>query len=44
MSVHAETVTSDGDRFRTSYLVGDCDNVGSIFNANHDAFNVAVEV
>jgi len=27
-----------------SYLVGDCRNVGSIFNANHDAFNVAVEV
>ena len=27
-----------------SYLVGDCNNVGSIFNANHDAFDVAVEV
>jgi len=27
-----------------SYLVGDCRNVGSIFNANHDAFNVAVEM
>ncbi|OFW57603.1 MAG: hypothetical protein A2133_03485 [Actinobacteria bacterium RBG_16_64_13] len=27
-----------------SYLVGDSHNVGSIFNANHDAFNVAVEV
>jgi 2,4-dienoyl-CoA reductase-like NADH-dependent reductase (Old Yellow Enzyme family) len=27
-----------------SYQVGDCNSVGSIFNANHDAFNVAVEV
>ena len=27
-----------------SYLVGDCRNVGKIFTANHDAFNVAVEV
>jgi NADPH-dependent 2,4-dienoyl-CoA reductase/sulfur reductase-like enzyme len=27
-----------------SYLVGDCNKVGSIFGANHDAFNVAVEV
>jgi 2,4-dienoyl-CoA reductase-like NADH-dependent reductase (Old Yellow Enzyme family)/thioredoxin reductase len=27
-----------------SYLVGDCRNVGKIFDANHDAFNVAVEV
>lgn len=27
-----------------SYLVGDCRSVGSIFTANHDAFNVAVEV
>ena len=27
-----------------SYLVGDCNSVGRIFNANQDAFNVAVEV
>jgi len=27
-----------------SYLVGDCNNVGAIFHANHNAFNVAVEV
>jgi NADPH-dependent 2,4-dienoyl-CoA reductase/sulfur reductase-like enzyme len=27
-----------------TYLVGDCNTVGSIFHANHDAFNVAVEV
>jgi NADPH-dependent glutamate synthase beta subunit-like oxidoreductase len=27
-----------------SYLVGDCNKVGSIFGANHDAFNIAVEV
>jgi 2,4-dienoyl-CoA reductase-like NADH-dependent reductase (Old Yellow Enzyme family)/thioredoxin reductase len=27
-----------------SYFVGDCNDVGRIFNANHDAFNVAVEV
>ena len=27
-----------------SYAVGDCRNVGKIFTANHDAFNVAVEV
>ncbi|MBN1630809.1 MAG: FAD-dependent oxidoreductase [Thermoleophilia bacterium] len=27
-----------------SYLVGDCNNVGAIFHANHEAFNVAVEV
>jgi len=26
-----------------SYLVGDCNKVGSVFNANHDAFNIAVE-
>jgi 2,4-dienoyl-CoA reductase-like NADH-dependent reductase (Old Yellow Enzyme family)/thioredoxin reductase len=27
-----------------SYLVGDCHKVGKIYSANHDAFNVAVEV
>lgn len=27
-----------------SYLVGDCRRVGKIFTANHDAFNVAVEI
>ena len=27
-----------------SYLVGDCRQVGKILTANHDAFNVAVEV
>jgi hypothetical protein len=27
-----------------SYSVGDCRNVGTIFKANQDAFNVAVEV
>jgi NADPH-dependent 2,4-dienoyl-CoA reductase/sulfur reductase-like enzyme len=27
-----------------SYLVGDCHNVGTVFKANHDAFNVAVEL
>jgi 2,4-dienoyl-CoA reductase-like NADH-dependent reductase (Old Yellow Enzyme family)/thioredoxin reductase len=27
-----------------SYLVGDCREVGKIYTANHDAFNVAVEV
>lgn len=27
-----------------TYLVGDCNNVGGIFAANHDGFNVAVEV
>ena len=27
-----------------SYLVGDCSNVGRIYSANHDAFDVAVEV
>jgi pyruvate/2-oxoglutarate dehydrogenase complex dihydrolipoamide dehydrogenase (E3) component len=27
-----------------SYAVGDCRNVGKIFTANHEAFNVAVEV
>ena len=27
-----------------SYVVGDCRNVGKIFSANHDAFNVAVEL
>ena len=27
-----------------SYLVGDCSNVGMIYSANHDAFDVAVEV
>jgi 2,4-dienoyl-CoA reductase-like NADH-dependent reductase (Old Yellow Enzyme family)/thioredoxin reductase len=27
-----------------SYVVGDCNKVGSIFGANHDAFNIAVEV
>jgi 2,4-dienoyl-CoA reductase-like NADH-dependent reductase (Old Yellow Enzyme family)/thioredoxin reductase len=32
------------DVVQESYLVGDCNNVGSIFKANHDAFNVAVEV
>jgi pyruvate/2-oxoglutarate dehydrogenase complex dihydrolipoamide dehydrogenase (E3) component len=32
------------DTIPESYLVGDCRNVGTIFTANHDAFNVAVEV
>jgi NADPH-dependent 2,4-dienoyl-CoA reductase/sulfur reductase-like enzyme len=27
-----------------SYRVGDCNQVGAIFNANHDGFNVAVEL
>ncbi len=27
-----------------SYLVGDCRNVGNIIKANHDAFNIAVEI
>ena len=27
-----------------SYLVGDCNHVGRIYSANHDAFDVAVEV
>ena len=27
-----------------SYLVGDCRKVGKIFTANHDGFNVAVEI
>jgi 2,4-dienoyl-CoA reductase-like NADH-dependent reductase (Old Yellow Enzyme family)/thioredoxin reductase len=27
-----------------SYLVGDCREVGKIYTANHDAFNVAIEV
>ena len=32
------------DAVPESYLVGDCRNVGSIFKANHDAFNIAVEI
>ncbi len=27
-----------------SYVVGDCNNVGTIFSANHEAFNICVEV
>ncbi len=27
-----------------SYLVGDCHKVGTVFKANHDAFNIAVEL
>jgi hypothetical protein len=26
------------------YLVGDCHKIGKVYSANHDAFNVAVEV